>query len=191
MLQLPNLRPDEKIEVVLKRHWIVYVILTVYFLLGLFLTFTIWWFFGVNLFMNFLVVLFWMGFSLFLFVEWLNHELDMFIVTNNRVVWVEQISFLDRVVSECNLWQVQEVNSSTKWFFANILNYGTVKIQTAGNATNFAMDYCPTSLENARKILNIVDNYRDKHGWSKSLDGMGKWHSPSHEKGWENGHEHH
>jgi Bacterial PH domain len=188
MLELPNLRPGEKIEVVLKRHWIVYAILTVYFFLWLFLTFTIWWFFGVNLFMNFLIVLFWMGFSLFLFVEWLNHELDMFVVTNNRVVWVEQISFLDRVVSECNLWQVQEVNSNTKWFFANILNYGTVKIQTAGNATNFAMDYCPSSLENARKILNIVDNYRDKFGGSKSLDGLKAQEAP---KNQEHSEEHH
>lgn len=102
----------------------------------------------------------------------------MFVITNNRIVWIEQISFLNRVVSECNLGQVQEVNSSTKGFFANILNYGTVTIQTAGNATNFLMDFCPNSLENARKILNIVDAYRDKHGGTKGIDGLGKPHSP-------------
>lgn len=101
----------------------------------------------------------------------------MFVITNNRIVWIEQISFLNRVVSECNLGQVQEVNSSTKGFFANILNYGTVTIQTAGNATNFLMDFCPNSLENARKILNIVDAYRDKHGGTKDIDGLGKPHS--------------
>jgi hypothetical protein len=105
-----------------------------------------------------------MGFSLFLFIEWLNHELDMFVISNNRIIGVEQISFLNRNVSECNLGQVQDVSSLTKGFFANILNYGTVSIQTAGNASNFLMDFCPRPLDNARSILNIVDNYRDKYG---------------------------
>jgi Bacterial PH domain len=113
-----------------------------------------------------------MGFSLFLFIEWLNHELDMFVITNNRIIGVEQISFLNRNVSECNLGQVQDVSSLTKWFFANILNYGTVTMQTAGNASNFLMDFCPKPLDNGRGILNIVDNYRDKYGGSKSLDGL-------------------
>lgn len=87
----------------------------------------------------------------------------MFVITNTRVIGIEQKSFLDRTVSECSLGQVQEVNSATKWFFANILNYGTVNIQTAWNASNFAMEFCPESLENARKVLNIVDHYRDTH----------------------------
>lgn len=160
---MDNLRPWEKVEVVLRRHWIVYAILWLYFISGLILTLALLWYFWANMLTTFWLSLFWMVFSLFLYVEWLNHELDMFVITNTRVIGIEQKSFLDRTVSECSLGQVQEVNSATKWFFANILNYGTVNIQTAGNASNFAMDFCPESLENARKVLNIVDHYRDTH----------------------------
>jgi len=87
----------------------------------------------------------------------------MYVVSNNRIIWIEQISFLNRTVSECNLWQVQEVNSKTSWLFANILNYGTLSIQTAWNKTTLKMDFCPDSIQAARKVLNIVDDYRDKH----------------------------
>ena len=102
-------------------------------------------------------------FSIFLFIEWLNHELDMYIITNNRVIWVDQLSFLNRTVSECNLWQVQEVNSKTSWLFANVLNYWTLSIQTAWNQTTLRMDFAPDSMQKARKVLNIVDDYRDTH----------------------------
>jgi hypothetical protein len=83
----------------------------------------------------------------------------MYVITDNRIIWVEQISFLNRTVSECNLWQVQEVNSKTKGFFANIFNYGTLSIQTAWNKTTLKMDFAPNSMQEARKILNIVDKY--------------------------------
>ncbi|USN57972.1 MAG: PH domain-containing protein [Candidatus Peribacteria bacterium] len=84
-------------------------------------------------------------------------------MTNNRIIGVEQISFLNRKVTECNLGQVQEVNSETKGFFANVLNYGTIYIQTAGSSANLKMDFAPDPLQSSRKVLNIVDDYRDTH----------------------------
>jgi uncharacterized membrane protein YdbT with pleckstrin-like domain len=91
----------------------------------------------------------------------MDHELDMYIITNNRIIGVDQVWFLNRKVSECNLWQVQEVWNQTKWLLANLLNYGSITIQTAWNATNFTMDLSPNPIENSRKILNEVDKYRD------------------------------
>lgn len=102
-----------------------------------------------------------MGFALFLYMEWLNHELDMYVITNNRIIGIEQVSFLNRVVSECGLGQIQEVNSSTKGLFSNILNYGTLTLQTSGRSSHFIMEFCPDIMNSARKVLNVVDHYRD------------------------------
>ena len=102
-VMIDNLRPGEKIELVLRRHWLVYVILALYFISAVIGSVMIWAFFGLNPFFNLLIVTFWMGFVLFIYMEWLNHELDMYVVTNNRIIGVEQVSFLNRVVSECNL----------------------------------------------------------------------------------------
>ncbi len=163
MINLENLRPWEKVIMLVKRHWIVYIILWIYLLLNIIITVTIYSILWINSITHLANIIIWLIFSLFLYIEWLNHELDMYVVTNNRVIWIEQIAFLNRAVSECNLWQVQEVNSKTSWLFANILNYWTLSIQTAWNKTTLQMDFCPDSIQAARKILNVVDDYRDSH----------------------------
>ena len=175
MLNLKNMRPWESVSMVIRRHWIIYVLLWLYFALWLFITLWMYLILWFNNFTNILIIIFWLMFSIFLYIEWLNHELDLYIITNNRIIWVEQKSFLDRTVSECNLWQVQEVNSSTKWFFANILNYGSIYIQTAWSATStLKMAFAPDALQWARKILNIVDDYRDTQHYKvheETVDG--------------------
>ena len=164
MLNIDNLRPGEEVIMVVKRHWIIYLILILVFIswiLFTVLSYTIFWASTLN---NLVNIVFWMFFSVLLYIKWLDHELDMYAITNNRIIWIDQISFLNRTVTECNLWQVQEVNSKTKWIFANMLNYWTLTILTAWNATDMIMDFAPNSMQEARKILNIVDNYRDKKG---------------------------
>ncbi len=164
MLEIQNLRPWEKVIMVVKRHWLVYVILMLVFLAGLLFTIITYTVFWAQTFVHLINIVFWMAFSILLYIKWLDHELDMYAITNNRIIWIDQIAFLNRTVTECNLWQVQEVNSKTKWLFANMLNYWTLTILTAWNATNMQMDFAPNSMQEARKILNIVDDYRDKKG---------------------------
>lgn len=159
-IKLKDLRPSEKPLMLIKRHWIIILKLWLYFFGWIFVTLIIYIFWNYA-WVHLLVIIFWMIYSIFLYVEWLNHELDLYIITNHRIIWVDQVWFLDRKVSECNLWQVQEVWNQTKWFLANILNYWTITIQTAWNATNFIMEMAPTPIENSRKILNEVDKYRD------------------------------
>lgn len=170
MLHLENMRPWEKVITVIKRHWIVYVILWIYFVIWLIISISLYLILWANVLSSLTNIVFWLFFSVFLYIEWLNHELDMYVVTNNRVIWIDQISFLNRTVSECNLWQVQEVNSKTSGLFANILNYWTLSIQTAWNITTLKMDFCPDSMQAARKLLNVVDDYRDKQNLKWPLE---------------------
>jgi hypothetical protein len=46
MLKLKNLKEDEVILMTVKRHWVVFVMLGIYFFSGLIVTFIIWWLFG-------------------------------------------------------------------------------------------------------------------------------------------------
>lgn len=160
-----HLKEWENIEMVVRRHWIVYIQLGIYALLWLSVTSTLFWFFWFDsFFINMTIVLFWMMFLIFLYIEWLNHELDLFIITPSRIIWVEQLSFLNRTISECPIAQVQEVNAKTKGLLSNLLNFWTLLIQTAWNASNFEVEYAPDVINTSRKILNIVDKYR---GWNQ------------------------
>jgi hypothetical protein len=61
------------------------------------------------------------------------------------------------------------MKSQTKGLFSNIFDYGTLTIQTAGNANNFQMDYAPKVIQTARKALNIVDDYRDREAGTNNV----------------------
>lgn len=160
--------PWEEVFMVIKKHWIAYFILWFYFIIWVIITiilFLILWF---NFNIILINIVFWQFLSIFLFIEWLNFELDMYVVTNNRVIWIEQVSFLNRTVTECNLWQVQEVNSKTTWLFWNLLGFWTLSVQTAWNMTTLKMNLCPDSMQTARKMLNIVYDYRENEKANKS-----------------------
>lgn len=162
MLKLQNLREWEVVEKVIRRHWMAFVDVALYFIAAVATIISLYAFFWFTAWINLIVIVFTMVSLLVLFIFWLNNELDMYVVTNKRIIWIDQISFLDRQVSECSLKDVQEVNSKTKGFFANILNYGSLTIQTAWNASTFHMHIVPDPLQAARQVLNIVDRRKKK-----------------------------
>lgn len=163
MLKIDYLRENEKIQKIIKKHWIVYFYLLFYFILWITVSITLLRFFSSNI-IYLVLVIFWQIFSLFLYIEWLNYELDVFVITDSRIIRLQQVAFLDRTISECNLAQVQEVQASTKWLLSNLLNFWRLTIQTAWNASNFYMQYAPDVIKTARLINNISNDYKEKKG---------------------------
>ena len=49
----------------------------------------------------------------YIFVHWVNNELDLLIITNRRIIAYDQVKFLDRKMSQTTIDLVQEVNAST------------------------------------------------------------------------------
>lgn len=169
-IKLNNLREWEEIECVIRRHWIVFILIKIYILIGIILSFIMFMIFWLSAFSILLNLVFWMFFSQYIVIAWMNHELDLIVVTNNRIICVEQVSFLNRAVWECNLGQVQEISTQTKWVLSNIFNYGTIIIKTAWNTNNFDMTFAPNVMQMQRQMLNIVDHYRDTHRIKDSIN---------------------
>ncbi|EKE26741.1 MAG: hypothetical protein ACD_4C00171G0005 [uncultured bacterium (gcode 4)] len=168
---LYDLKNWENIKLILKRHWITLMYTAMHFLflilsVSLILAFEsiIFYLIPENL-LNVFLVIYISIFSLFIYIGWMKYELDLFIITNERIVWIEQKWFLDRNISECSLKDVQEVNARTKWLFSNILDYWLVTIHTASEKSEFEMDFLPIPFENQRKITNVINEY--KMMWKK------------------------
>ncbi len=49
----------------------------------------------------------------YVFIEWVNNELDILLLTNRRIISYDQVKFLDRKMSQTTIDNVQEVNAST------------------------------------------------------------------------------
>ncbi len=77
------------------------------------------------------------------FIVWTNYYLDAWIVTDRRVIDIEQHGLFNRSVSECHLDRVQDVTAEVKGFLPTFLRYGDVTIQTAGEQNRFVMRNVP------------------------------------------------
>lgn len=175
-IKLENLRSGEMVEKVIRRHWIVFVVMGMYAFWGLIFTLILPFVLGMGAIGFLAITIFWLFYSLFLYINWVNYELDIFVITNNRIICVEQHSFLNRTVGETTLDKVQEVDVQTKWLLANLLDYGTLRIMTAGSSQSFDMTYSPTPLKNSRYINNIVDRYRDNlYGGQSGKEKVSAW----------------
>jgi hypothetical protein len=84
-INLKDMRPGEKPVMVIKRHWIILVELFLYFLLGIIFTILFYAFLPTSL-SHILNICFWIIWSMFIYIEWINHELDMYVITNNRII---------------------------------------------------------------------------------------------------------
>lgn len=101
--------------------------------------------------------------ELVLYIKWLNEELDLIIVTNIRVINLDQVKFMERTVSETNLAQVQDVKGIAKGILSNILDYGDLEIQTAAEKIVFRIENVPHPFKTARKIMTLRDEALQNH----------------------------
>src|SRR5262249_33122838 len=71
-------------------------------------------------------------------VIWTDYYLDIWIVTDRRIVNINQISLFDREVTSWRLDRIQEVTIGVRNIFETLLGYGSLEVQTAGPADEFA-----------------------------------------------------
>lgn len=82
-------------------------------------------------------LLLWIG----AFNAFTSYFLNVWIITSQRIVEIRQAGFFNRKVSSFLLVRVQDVTTNIDGFFADILGYGCVQVETAGTASNkFSMD---------------------------------------------------
>lgn len=74
---------------------------------------------------------------LYTFLIWIDYYFDVWIVTTERIINIEQRGLFVRHMSELNLAQVQDVTTEVKGIIPTIFNYGDVYIQTAAETERF------------------------------------------------------
>lgn len=143
----PGQLPDEVIFTVLHRHWFNifshFVIIILFFLAALFFFFfgpVVFDLLGVNVgaaFVPFLTTLTLLFLWVYAFFIWIDYYFDVWIITNERLLNIEQKGLFTRDISEVRLARIQDIKTSVKGFFPTVLNYGDIFVQTAGEEKNF------------------------------------------------------
>jgi uncharacterized membrane protein YdbT with pleckstrin-like domain len=99
---------------------------------------------------------------LFFITTFVDYYLDIWIVTNYRIVNVEQHSLFNRTISELDLTKIQDVTSEVKGVIQSILGFGNVYIQTAGEKERFIFEQIHAAHDIRKKLLDLVDEDRRK-----------------------------
>jgi membrane protein YdbS with pleckstrin-like domain len=104
----------------------------------------------------FVGLLLWMHF----FAAWSDHWLDAWIITNKRIIDIEQHGFFRRQVSSFPLSRIQDVTYSMNGVIAMWLKFGNVRIQTASISDDLIMRQVPFPGDVKETIVRILDRLR-------------------------------
>jgi len=106
--------------------------------------------------------LFWLVAWCWGFLIWLDWYLDIWVLTNQRVISIEQRRLFDRQVLSCNLDKVQSVTTTAAGTLPTFFHYGNVEIKTADETSRLAFEQIPDPQPIQDKILQAHQEYIKK-----------------------------
>ncbi len=163
----PSQLDDEKIHIVVRQHWVV-----------LFKKLFIWFFFALalvlfrkygqtvfpGLFQNDIgkiTTLFTQVYTLFLtlslYLIWMLYYLNVQIITNLRIVDIDQVGLFSHEVSELHIENIEDVTSNVSGILGTIFNYGDVFVQTAGSKERFEFSDVPNPGSINKLVLDLYE----------------------------------
>ena len=99
---------------------------------------------------------------LFFFFSFVDYYLDVWIITNRRIIDIQQRGFFSRVISEQKLFRVQDVTSEVHGILPTMFKYGDVHIQTAGAKQRFLFHEVPDPNGVRDTIIRLVERNKKK-----------------------------
>ena len=86
------------------------------------------------------------------FVLWTDYYLDVWLITTERLIDIQQRGLFDRTISELSLNNVQDVTIEIRGIIPTLLKFGNLKVQTASEST-FTINDAPRLYEAKELIL--------------------------------------
>ncbi len=178
---IPNQREGEVLKLFLRRHWITPLEIVFYMTLLIVLPGSVALYFFDRLLsylahpvlgpiFSIVISMYALGVWLFGFMEFTDYYLDTWIVTNERIVNIEQRGLFTRVASELHLSAIQDVTSEVRGIIHTFLDYGNVQVQTAAEKTRFIFRDIPSPEQVKETILRLVEADKKRHEEELPID---------------------
>lgn len=104
------------------------------------------------------VHLFWLLAIVLALAAFVDYYLDYWVVTDRRIVSVEQSGLFSRTVAQLHLSRVQDATARIHGPVATVLDYGDVFIQTAGEEARFVFTSIPHPNQLIARVMTLHQN---------------------------------
>jgi hypothetical protein len=169
---LINLENDEKLVLTVRKHWFVlvrdlfavFLVFAIPFLLIILLEVLV----GANPISDLLsslsraiisfaifawILMFWMkGFGVFT-----DYYLDQWTITDRRIISVDQKGFFNRETGSLRMEKIQDIEIDVSGIIETLLDFGTLRVETAGADPAFTIKGIPRPRLVKEKILEHYD----------------------------------
>ncbi len=107
--------------------------------------------------------IFYLSIFLFFYSQFLEFYLDIWIVTNDRIIDIEQAGLFARTISELDLYRIQDVTTEVNGFFPTMLHYGNVTIKTASSNSHIMFRNVRNPNEIRQAMIQLAEEDRKHH----------------------------
>jgi len=108
----------------------------------------------------------------FVFISHYVYWGSRWILTSDSVTQILQHSLFNKEMAQLSLGNLEDVTAEQNGILAHMFNYGTIKVETAGEREKFVLSYCPNPKQYAQMVLhareNFEQNVREVGGASRS-----------------------
>ena len=161
---LVPLADNEHVVLELRRHWFIFFLETIFLVIFICLPFVVLTFLTTNgVLETYPAITVWFKFAtaawfLFtwvaFFILWTNFYLDVWIITNKRIIDVEQYALFRREIIEFRIENIQDVSIHVNGFIPTMLGYGDILAETAGEQRHCTIKDAPRP----EKVKNLLSS---------------------------------
>lgn len=114
------------------------------------------------------ISMYYLAVTTFFFQEFIDYYLDVWIVTNERVINIEQLGLFNRVASEMHIALVQDITTEIQGPLRTFLNFGDVHVQSAGQIKRFHFKAVHRPEQIRAVILRLAEEDRARESLTRA-----------------------
>lgn len=161
-----TLHPNEKVIMLIRKHKIYYLkhafVLLILLILPI-LSYLALSYYFVNLFYSsantiFVLIasIYYLAVLFFSLISWMNYYLDVWLITNERIIEYEQKSLFHRETSELMLESIEDVSAKIEGLIPSLVKSGNIYVQTAGQSERFIFTNAPNPEKIKETIIKLA-----------------------------------
>lgn len=107
--------------------------------------------------------IYYLSIYLFFYSQFIEFYLDIWIVTTDRIIDIEQEGLFARTISELDLYRIQDVTTEVNGLFPTLFHYGNVMIKTASSNSHVTFRHVSHPNEIRQTLIQLSESDRKFH----------------------------